>query len=97
MAGSPERWRKPRSPYSGNAQVSATTTAERFASEPPLVKVAMESVGNPNLAANQASVCRSISLAAAELRQFPSFELYMATSVSATTEARVTLGLYRPK
>src|ERR1700677_1558109 len=97
MAGSPERWRKPRSPYSGNAQVSATTTAERFASEPPLAKLAMESVGSPNPLANQARVCRSISLAAGEVRQFASCELYMATSVSATTEARVTLGLYRPK
>src|ERR1700679_3908261 len=97
MAGSPERWRKPRSPYSGKAQVSATTTADRFASEPPLVKVALESAGNPNLPANQASVCRSISLAAGEVRQFASCELYMATRVSATTEARVTLGLNRPK
>src|ERR1700723_8023 len=97
MVGSPDRWRKPRSPYSGNAQLRATTTAERFASEPPLVKVAMESVGNPNLLANQASVCLSISLAAGEVRQFASCELYMATSASATTEARVTLGLYRPK
>src|SRR5580692_10367067 len=97
MAGSPERERRPCSPYSGKAQVSATTTAVRFASEPPLVKVAMESAGRPNLSASQARVWRSISLAAGEVRQFANWELYMATSVSATTEARVTLGLKRPK
>ena len=75
----------------------ATTTAERFASVPPLVNVAMELRGRPNFSASQPSVCRSISLAAGEVRQFANWELYMATRVSATTEASVTLGLNRPK
>ncbi len=42
-------------------------------------------------------MCRSISFAAGEVRQFASWGLYMATSVSATTDASVTLGLNRPK
>ena len=57
----------------------------------------MELRGRPNFSASQPSVYRSISLAAGEVRQFANWELYMATSVSATTEASVTLGLNRPK
>jgi hypothetical protein len=77
--------------------VRATTTALRFASIPPLVKVATELSGSPNFELSQRSVCRSISFAAGEVRQFASCELYMATIVSATTEASVTLGLKSPK
>ena len=53
----------------GKARVSATITAERFASNPPLVKLARALAGKPNLAASHASVCRSISFAAGEVRQ----------------------------
>src|SRR5277367_4371865 len=93
-AGSP---RSPHSPYSGNALVSATMVAERFASAPPLVNVAAVSAGSPNLAVNHASVWRSISFAAGDVLQVASCGLYMATSRSATTDASVTLGLNRPK
>ena len=53
--------------------------------------------GIPNFCTSQPSVCRSISLAAREIRQFASCGLYIATSASATTDAQVTLGLDRPK
>ena len=53
--------------------------------------------GSPNFAASQPSVCRSISLAAGDVRQFANCGLYMATSVSAMTDASVTLGLKSPK
>ena len=43
-------------------------TAERFASAPPLVKLAIDSGGNPNLVANHVSVCFSISFAAGDVR-----------------------------
>ena len=64
---------------------------------PPLVKVAMVSAGRPNLAASQPSVCRSISLPAGEVRQLASWELYIATRVSAITEGSVTAGLKSPR
>ncbi len=83
--------------YSGKALVSATITAVRFASAPPVVKLALASFGKPNFDASHASVCRSISFAAGDVRQVASCGLCMATSVSATTDANVTLGLNRPK
>src|SRR5438128_1461712 len=97
MAGAAERLRSPQSPYSGNARVNATTTADRFASAPPVVNVALVVSGRPNLPVSQASVWRSISLAAGDVRQAASCGLYIATSVSATTDATDTLGLNRPK
>src|ERR1700759_1184580 len=97
MVGIPLRWRRPNSPYSGKVCFKAQITAERLASVPPLVKVAREVLGNPNFAASQPRVWRSISLPAGEVRQLANWELYIATSVSATTEASVTLGLKRPK
>jgi len=72
-------------------------TAERFASAPPFVKLATALAGKPNLPVSHARVCRSISFAAGEVRQVASCGLYIATSVSATTDASVTLGLKRPK
>src|SRR5437762_2565632 len=97
MVGDAGRLRSPPSPYSGKARVKATITAERFASAPPVVKLALVDAGRPNLPVSQASVWRSISFAAGDVRQAASCGLYMATSVSAITEARVTLGLKRPK
>src|SRR5881396_3502999 len=97
MAGDAERLRSPSSPYSGNARVNATITAERFDSAPPVVKLAAVAAGRPNFPASHASVWRSISFAAGEVRQVASCGLYMATSVSAITDASVTLGLNRPK
>jgi len=61
------------------------------------VKLALAPAGRPNLLASQARVCRSISFAAGEVRQVASCGLYIATSVSATIDAGVTLGLKRPK
>src|SRR5438067_8493496 len=87
----------PCSPYWGKARVRATITAERFASAPPLVKLALALVGNPNLPPNQASVWRSISFAAGEVRHAASCGLYIATRVSAMIAAAVTLGLNSPK
>src|SRR5579883_2520859 len=97
MVGFAARCRTPCSPYSGKARVNATTTAERFASAPPVVKEALAFAGSPNLQRNQARVCRSISLAAGDVRQVASWGLYAATRVSAITEAMVTLGLNNPK
>src|SRR5205809_4283657 len=97
MAGAAGRLRRPSSPYPGNRRVRATTTAERFASAPPLVNVALVEAGRPNFAASHASVCRSISFAAGDVRQVASCGLYIATSASATIEATVTLGLKSPK
>jgi len=61
------------------------------------VNVALVVSGRPNLPVSQASVWRSISLAAGDVRQAASCGLYIATSVSATTDATDTLGLNRPK
>ena len=72
-------------------------TAERLASAPPLVKLAIAVGGKPNLSCSHARVCRSISFAAGDVRQVASCGLYIATSASATIEATVTLGLKRPK
>ena len=72
-------------------------TAERFASAPPFVKFAMALAGKPNLSVSHASVCRSISFAAGEVRQAANCGLYIATIVSAMIDASVTLGLKRPK
>src|SRR5947209_8157676 len=97
MTGDAANCRSPPSPNSGNTRASATTTAERFDSPPPLVKFETVQPGRPNLPASQVSVCRSISFAAGEVRQAANCGLYIATSKSATTDATVTLGLNRPK
>src|SRR5438445_1155914 len=97
MFGDAGRLRSPPSQYAGNARVNATITAERFASAPPVVKLAIVVAGRPNFSVSHARVCRSISFAAGEVRQLASCGLYMATSVSAITDASVTLGLKRPK
>jgi hypothetical protein len=68
-----------------------------LASAPPLAKVAGAFAGKPNFDASHPSVWRSISFAAGEVRQAASCGLYIAASVSATTDANVTLGLNRPK
>src|SRR5277367_6835049 len=97
MVGCAASLRTPWSPKSGNARVSATMAAERFDSAPPLVKLAAVLGGNPNLAANHARVCRSISFAAGEVRHVANCGLCMATIVSATIDGNVTLGLNRPR
>src|SRR5580658_6508992 len=97
MTGDATRLRRTSSPQPGKACASAAMTAVRFASAPPLVKVAIALDGRPNLLVSQPRVCRSISFAAGEVRQLASCGLYAAASVSATTEESVTLGLNRPK
>src|SRR5438045_1296164 len=97
IAGDAGRLRRPASPYSGNARVNARITADKFDSAPPVVKLAAVAAGRPNFPASQASVWRSISFAAGDVRHVASCGLYIATSVSAITDARVTLGLKSPK
>src|SRR5947207_12335834 len=97
MVGDAARCRSPPSRYPGKARVNATMTAERFDSAPPVVKFAKALEGRPNLPVSQPSVCRSISFAAGEVRHVASCGLYIATSVSATIDASVTLGLKSPK
>src|SRR5215831_4201391 len=97
MTGALSKRRRPPSQKHGNARANAAITAEKFDSAPPVVKLAAVPVGKPNFSASQRSVWHSISFAAGEVRQVASCGLYIAVSVSPTTEAGVTLGLNRPK
>ena len=83
-----ERREARRSPYSGKARVSASDHRRqvRFRAAAREGRAGRRPAGRTWPPAT-ASVCRSISLAAGDVRQVASCGLYAATSVSAITEA----------
>ena len=73
-------------------------TAERFASAPPVVKFALVVGGQAESGRPATAACAARSRSPpARCARSPAAGCTSATSVSATTDATVTLGLKRPK